>query len=910
MVAVGTFLTHKIMITYAVDFESYYDKDCSISVYGPRGYFAHPKFNAYMVSVVGCDGYEWCGDPTKFNWQLLEGHLVLSHNASFDESLYLYGVEQGWWASVNYAEWHCTADLAAFLGKPRALKNAVKEVFGVELSKETRDNMKGLNWEIMEPDFKAEVTAYALDDSRWCLRLWQELGSQWPEYERYYSAHTRKICRRGIPVDEMLIEKNAGTLRVALFEAQQAIPWRDSGALLSRTEANKACRAAGIIPPKSWAMGDEECEAWLDQHAETFPWVYAVRSYRRINALLKKVESFEKGTFNNRYYGGLMYCGAHTKRFSGSGGNLNLQNLPRKEMFGVDLRAQIVAPEGSSFVVVDLSQIEVRTLCWLAKDWDTLKEIRGTDDMYEAFAIRFGLWTKEQGSMKASNPGLRQTVKGMVLGCGYGASAKKYAMIMKCSLEEATKSVRLYQTKMNKVVELWRKFEREIKMSSKSGEYRVELPSGNAMHYKSVSKTADALVCTMVRNGRPVLVRPWHGMLTENCLIGETNILSKQRGWVQIQDVRLDDKLWDGLDFVEHKGLINSGIQEVIQCHGVTCTPEHQFLLEDNWTSAEKARHLKLSLVRLPHGVNKQSKGLCRNKVWYVLGTKTYWETQTKHYLGASMRLWQKSESFIRRTCNWEVLLKNLSTAFFQNFGTKVYAQKKQTQTFFSVAFNERPLSANNSSSLEQLWGSWNYSMPRMARFISGILGSNVFNMVGGPLPRPHRQQRGLLFRKLSMGNLSGKYAEHSTLTNSQLGIGPKRQKWNCTINAFIQNKCWSVFRNSKHTETESFKQVFDIRDCGPRNRFVVRGSQGQLLIAHNCSQSLARDIFCYHLRQIEEAGHKIILHVHDEVVIECADADAQSTLTNVVALMRTPPPWIPDIPLDAEGHTVKVYSK
>ena len=182
--------------------------------------------------------------------------------------------------------------------------------------------------------------------------------------------------------------------------------------------------------------------------------------------------------------------------------------------------------------------------------------------------------------------------------------------------------------------------------------------------------------------------------------------------------------------------------------------------------------------------------------------------------------------------------------------------------------------------------------------------------MVGGSLHRPHRQQQGLLFRKLSMGNLSGKYAEHSTFTNSRLGLRSVRQKWNCAVNAFIQNKCWSIFRDSEHLETKSFKQVFDIRDCGPKNRFVVRGSQGQLLIAHNCSQSLARDVFCYHLRQIEEAGHKIILHVHDEVVIECLDEDAEQTLADVVKLMRTPPPWIPDIPLDAEGHIVKIYTK
>ena len=29
--------------------------------------------------------------------------------------------------------------------------------------------------------------------------------------------------------------------------------------------------------------------------------------------------------------------------------------------------------------------------------------------------------------------------------------------------------------------------------------------------------------------------------------------------------------------------------------------------------------------------------------------------------------------------------------------------------------------------------------------------------------------------------------------------------------------------------------RVYDVLDCGPRNRFVVRGATGQVLISHNC---------------------------------------------------------------------------
>ncbi len=103
----------KTMVTYALDFETYYDKTCSIRTLGPLGYFSHPEFDAYMVSVVGTDGTSFVGHPKDFQWDILNDNVVLSHNASFDETLYLYGVTQSWWPEVKPAEWHCTADLAA-----------------------------------------------------------------------------------------------------------------------------------------------------------------------------------------------------------------------------------------------------------------------------------------------------------------------------------------------------------------------------------------------------------------------------------------------------------------------------------------------------------------------------------------------------------------------------------------------------------------------------------------------------------------------------------------------------------------------------------------------------------------------------------------------------------------------------
>ena len=137
------------MRIFAVDFETYYDNECSIKTLGWKGYFNHYAFDAYLVTVYAKDDQgEFCyaGSPKDLDWSILDGNMAISHNASFDELLYHEGLAKGWWKGPEFVEWNCTADMASFLGIPRALKNASKEVLGIEVSKEVRDNMKGQNW--------------------------------------------------------------------------------------------------------------------------------------------------------------------------------------------------------------------------------------------------------------------------------------------------------------------------------------------------------------------------------------------------------------------------------------------------------------------------------------------------------------------------------------------------------------------------------------------------------------------------------------------------------------------------------------------------------------------------------------------------------------------------------------------
>jgi DNA polymerase len=92
-------------------------------------------------------------------------------------------------------------------------------------------------------------------------------------------------------------------------------------------------------------------------------------------------------------------------------------------------------------------------------------------------------------------------------------------------------------------------------------------------------------------------------------------------------------------------------------------------------------------------------------------------------------------------------------------------------------------------------------------------------------------------------------------------------------------------------------------------NKLVPMRAWGGLL-AENASQALSRDIFSDMMLRLEAKGIKIIFHVHDEFVIEVDEEKAEDTLNDVIEVMSTPPTWIPNLPLEAEGKIVNKYQK
>lgn len=82
--------------------------------------------------------------------------------------------------------------------------------------------------------------------------------------------------------------------------------------------------------------------------------------------------------------------------------------------------------------------------------------------------------------------------------------------------------------------------------------------------------------------------------------------------------------------------------------------------------------------------------------------------------------------------------------------------------------------------------------------------------------------------------------------------------------------------------------------------------------LTENITQAVARDVLFWLMMKIEAAGlpGRIVLHVHDEVVLEVPEKHADEVFTAVKDLMSQTPEWAPGLVLVGAGGIMKRYRK
>ena len=77
--------------------------------------------------------------------------------------------------------------------------------------------------------------------------------------------------------------------------------------------------------------------------------------------------------------------------------------------------------------------------------------------------------------------------------------------------------------------------------------------------------------------------------------------------------------------------------------------------------------------------------------------------------------------------------------------------------------------------------------------------------------------------------------------------------------------------------------------------------------LAENITQAIARDCLVETMLRLDEAGYKIVFHIHDETVIE---ATPDQTLEGIEKIFAQEIPWAKGLPLKGAGYTTPYYLK
>ena len=81
--------------------------------------------------------------------------------------------------------------------------------------------------------------------------------------------------------------------------------------------------------------------------------------------------------------------------------------------------------------------------------------------------------------------------------------------------------------------------------------------------------------------------------------------------------------------------------------------------------------------------------------------------------------------------------------------------------------------------------------------------------------------------------------------------------------------------------------------------------------LTENIVQALARIVLTDQMLTLQqEPDLDVVLTVHDELILKGPNTNCDAHMDRILEVMRTPPDWCKDLPLDAEGGYDISYSK
>ena len=533
-----------------VDFETYYDRDFSLSKLTTEEYVRSDSFEVIGVSVkVNEDPAQWFSGTHQqtaqwlgqFDWG---SSLVLAHNTMFDSAIlsWRFGIiPLGWLDTMSMAQ----AVVPATQSKSLANLAVYYEV-GVKGTEVI--NALGKRRIDFTPQELARYGDYCVNDTELTYTLFNKLLDGFPQQElKLIDLTIRMFAEPVLEVDtEMLVEHltSIRNFKDKLLDASGL----DTDTLMSNNKFADWLRSRGVEPPMkispatgrdtlAFSKTDKNFLALQDHEDVIIQTAVAARLGVKSTLEETRTERFIGIGSRGKLPVPLKYYAAHTGRWGGSD-SLNLQNLPSRTGSSA-LKKSIVAPQGFVIIDADSAQIEARMLAWLSGQNDLVEQFAVGEDVYRIMAS--AIYNKDVSDITKDERFIGKTV---VLGCGYGMGAEKFKNMLslqKIAMEksEAERIIRIYREKNFKIKQLWGEGQNALrfilqKRNAPIGQHDVVrvmnggllLPSGITMLYNNLRQDEEGFQYDAKKNET---VRIYGGKVVENIVQALARIVIGQQ---------------------------------------------------------------------------------------------------------------------------------------------------------------------------------------------------------------------------------------------------------------------------------------------------------------------------------------------------------------------------------------------
>lgn len=513
------------------DFETYYDKDYSLTKMTTEEYIRNSRFQVIMLNIRWPDGTHELVTGTHAEIQFrLDGvdwsqYAILSHNALFDAAIL------AWVFNVNPKAWLDTYSMsrAMFGGLGNSLAALAKRYNLVEKGTYVA-NMMGRRRESLSPAEFQLYAEYCEHDTELCYQIFNFMLNGWYDFEScdnrgpYPTKELELIDRLLRMFTEPVLRLNKRMLQEHYDEviSRKEKLLKDCGAdkdeLMSNQKFATLLESFGVTPPTkisattkklafAFAKTDPGMKELLEHPDERVQAIVAARM--GVKSTLEETRTLRFMGIAERYQSfavPLRYSAARTHRLGGAD-KINMQNLPARGAAGGKLKACIEPPPNHVIIDCDSSNIEARMLAWLAQQEDLVTDFANNVDVYCKMASRI----YNRPITKADK--LERFVgKTVVLGCGYQTGKIKLQATLKAAdppmvLDEfeCDRIVQTYRNTYYMIPRLWKQADLAIQamhddkfmwlgkegVVAVEGKKGIKLPSGLYLQYPQLHRQRD-----------------------------------------------------------------------------------------------------------------------------------------------------------------------------------------------------------------------------------------------------------------------------------------------------------------------------------------------------------------------------------------------------------------------------------